>query len=81
MPQCLAAGYLAARLSTPLGAHCHDFCAAAELAALAGQLAAACIDVYCQGRYTALGQASKEGLPPAWLSELLLAPLLRAGCR
>ncbi|KAL4437400.1 hypothetical protein ABPG75_004539 [Micractinium tetrahymenae] len=55
--------------------------AAAELAALAGQLATACIDAYCRGRYAALGQASKAGLPPAWLSELLLAPLLRAACR
>ena len=55
--------------------------AAAELQHLAQQLARACIEAYCRGHYSALGYAAKGDLPRDWLSELLLAPLLRAACR
>ena len=58
--------------------------AAAQLAALAQQLAASCIDAYCRGCYASLGfsaAASKADLPRDWLSQLLLQPLLRAACR
>ena len=55
--------------------------AAAELQHLAQQLARAFIEAYCRGHYPALGYAAKGDLPRDWLSELLLAPLLRAACR
>ncbi|PRW60522.1 Zinc finger CONSTANS-LIKE 5 isoform A [Chlorella sorokiniana] len=58
--------------------------AAAQLAALAQQLAASCIDAYCRGCYASLGfsaATSKADLPRDWLSQLLLQPLLRVACR
>lgn len=51
---------------------------------LARQLAACIVDAYCRGAFGALGcgaGASKADLPRDWLSQLLLAPLLRAACR
>lgn len=58
--------------------------AAAQMAALAQQLAAGCIDAYCRGCFASLGfgaAAGKADLPRDWLSQLLLQPLLRAACR
>lgn len=58
--------------------------AAAQLAALAQQLAASYIEAYCKGCYASLGfgaAVSKADLPRDWLSQLLLQPLLRAACK
>lgn len=66
----------------PLSCLAPQNAAAEELAGLAGALAAACIDAYARGRLGALGHPGPKGdLPRDWLSQLLLAPLLRAACR